>query len=99
MSNEYDRVCNFSPLTSLLSRGGGRFPIDVGSILRHLVSNISSKEVNKDMEKYFNEFESGVGVSGGIKTILHITNTVLSKQYGVGYLAMLILDLSDTNHC
>lgn len=89
----------FSPLTSLLSPGGGRFPIDACSILRHLVSNISSKEVNKDVAKYLNEFQSGVGVSGGIETILHITNTVLSKQYGVGYLAMLILDLSDTNRC
>jgi len=54
-----------APLTPLLKPDGGIYPIAVGTILRRLVSKVAMKGVGKDMAKYFNDFQFGVGVSSG----------------------------------
>lgn len=51
---------------SVLYPSGGIQPIFMGFIWRWLVSRVAKEGVNKDMEQYFNEFQFGVGVSGGV---------------------------------
>jgi hypothetical protein len=51
------------------------------------------KGVGKDMAKYLNDFQFGVGVSGGAKAILHCVNRVLNPRHGDGSLTMLTVDI------
>ncbi|KAL6583854.1 hypothetical protein OROMI_003143 [Orobanche minor] len=60
-----------APLTPLLKPDNGIRPIAVGTLWRRLVSNIAMKGVGKEMAKYLNYFQFGVGVSGGAEAILH----------------------------
>jgi len=53
------------------------------------------KGVGKDIVKYLNDFQFGVGVSGGAEAILHIVNMVLNLRYGDGSLTMLTVDFFD----
>ena len=95
MSFEFDRVCSFCTLTPLLKSDGGIRPIAVGTIWRRLVSKVSMKGVGKDMTKYLNNFQFGVGVSGGVEAILHSVKRVLNLRHGDGSLTMLTLDFSN----
>ncbi len=56
-----------APLTPLLKPDNGIRPIAVGTIWRRLVSKVAMKGVGKEMAKYLNDFQFGVGVSGGLK--------------------------------
>ncbi|XP_022031302.1 uncharacterized protein LOC110932259 [Helianthus annuus] len=53
------------------------------------------KGVGKEMTKYLNDFQFGVGVSGGAEAILHSVNRVLSERHTDGSLAMLTVDFSN----
>ncbi|XP_021979967.1 uncharacterized protein LOC110876095 [Helianthus annuus] len=53
------------------------------------------KGVGKEMSKYLNDFQFGVGVSGGAEAILHSVNRVLSECHTDGSLAMLTVDFSN----
>jgi len=79
----------------LLKPDGGIHPIVVGTIWRRLVSKVAMKGVGKDIVKYLNDFQFGVGVSGGAEAILHIVNMVLNLRYGDGSLTMLTVDFFD----
>jgi len=50
-----------APLTPLLKSHGEIRPIAVGTIWRRLVSKVAMKGVGKDMAKYLNDFQFGVG--------------------------------------
>ncbi|MCI35840.1 reverse transcriptase-like protein, partial [Trifolium medium] len=78
-----------APLTPLLKPDGGIRPIAVGTIWRRLVSKVAMKGVGKDVTQYLNDFQFGVGISGGAEAILHSANRVLSQRHGDGSLAML----------
>ncbi|XP_021985363.1 uncharacterized protein LOC110881398 [Helianthus annuus] len=78
-----------APLTPLLKPDNGIRPIAVGTIWRSLVSKVAMKGVGKEMTKYLNDFQFGVGVSGGAEAILHSVNRVLSERHTDGSLAML----------
>jgi len=67
-----------APLTPLLKLDGGICPIAVGTIWRCLVSKVSMKGVGKDMAKYLNDLQFGVGVSGGAEAIWHSVNRLLN---------------------
>jgi hypothetical protein len=82
----------FALLTPLLKPDGGIRPIVVGTIWRQLVSKVAMKGVGKDAAKYLNDFQYGVGVSGGAEVILHSVNWVMSQRYEDGSLAMLTVD-------
>jgi len=84
-----------APLTPLLKPDGGIHPIAVGTIWRRLVSKVAMKGVGKDMAKYLNDFQFGVGVSGGTEAILHSVNRVLNLRHGDGSLTMLTVDFSN----
>ncbi|GJS24862.1 hypothetical protein Tco_0453494 [Tanacetum coccineum] len=49
----------------------------------------------KEMTKYLNDFQFGVGVSGGTEAVLHSVNRVLSARHSDGSLAMLTVDFSN----
>lgn len=53
------------------------------------------KWASKDVTRYLNDFQFGVGVSGGARGILHSANRVLSKRHGDGYLTMLTVDFTN----
>ncbi|MCI07036.1 hypothetical protein A2U01_0028099 [Trifolium medium] len=63
-------------LTLLLKPDGGIQPIAVGTIWRHLIFKVAMKGVGKDAAKYLNDFQFGVGVSGGAEAILHSAKRV-----------------------
>ncbi|KAJ0856068.1 putative reverse transcriptase domain, DNA/RNA polymerase superfamily [Helianthus annuus] len=84
-----------APLTPLLKPDNGIRPIAVGTIWRRLVSKVAMKGVGKEMTKYLNDFQFGVGVSGGAEAILHSVNRVLSERHTDGSLAMLTVDFSN----
>ncbi|MCI62064.1 hypothetical protein A2U01_0083321, partial [Trifolium medium] len=46
----------------------------------------------KDVTKYLNDFQFGVGISGGAEAILPSANRVLSQRHGDGSLDMLTVD-------
>lgn len=48
--------------------------------------------LDKDVTLYLNEFKFGDEISGGIETILHRANIMMTKQNGDGCLATLILN-------
>ncbi|MCI61124.1 hypothetical protein A2U01_0082380, partial [Trifolium medium] len=50
-----------APLTPLLKSDGGICPIAVGTIWRRLVSKVVMKGVGKDLAKYLNDFQFGLG--------------------------------------
>ena len=84
-----------APLTPLLKLDGGIRLIAVGTIWRRLVSRVSMKGVGKDMAKYLNDFQFGVGVLGGAEAILHSVNRVLNLRHGDGSLTTLTIDFSN----
>src|SRR6266487_829484 len=84
-----------APLTPLLKPDGGIRPIAVGTIWRRLVSKVAMKGVGKDMTKYLNDFQFGVGIPSGAEAILHSANMVLSQRHEDGSLAMLTIDFSN----
>ena len=84
-----------APLTPLLKPDNGIRPIAVGTIWRRLVSKVAMKGVGKEMTKYLNDYQFGVGVSGGAEAILHSVNRVLSERHSDGSLAMLTVDFSN----
>ncbi|MCH87559.1 reverse transcriptase-like protein, partial [Trifolium medium] len=84
-----------APLTPLLKPDGGIQPIAVGTIWRRLISKVAMKGVGKDAAQYLNDFQFGVGVSGGAEAILHSANRVLGKRYEDGSLVMLTVDFSN----
>ena len=67
-----------APLTPLLKHDGGIRPIVVDTIWRRLISKVSMKGVGKDMAKYLNDLQFGVGVSGGAEAIWHSVNRLLN---------------------
>ena len=70
-----------APLTPLLKPDNGIRPIAVGTIWRRLISKVAMKGVGKEMSKYINDFQFGVGVSGGAEVVLHSANRVLSEHH------------------
>ncbi|XP_076951801.1 uncharacterized protein LOC143625320 [Bidens hawaiensis] len=84
-----------APLTPLLKPDNGIRPITVGTIWSRLVSKVAMKGVGKEMTKYLNDFQFGVGVSGGSEAILHSANRVLSECHTDRSLAMLTVDFSN----
>ena len=84
-----------APLTPLLKPDNGIRPIAVGTIWRRLVSKVSMKGVGKEMVKYLNDYQFGVGVRGGAEAILHSVNRVVSERHNDGSLAMLMVDFSN----
>ena len=78
-----------APLTPLLKPDNGIRLIAVGTIWGRLVSKAVMKGVGKDMSKYFNDFQFGVGVSGGAEAVLYSANKLLSERHEDGSLAML----------
>ncbi|XP_023771142.2 uncharacterized protein LOC111919782 [Lactuca sativa] len=50
------------------------------------------KGVGKEIVKYLNDFQFGVGVSGGVEAVLHSANRVLSEHHADGSLVMLTVD-------
>lgn len=78
-----------APLTPLIKPDNGIRPIAVGTIWRRLVSKVAMKGVGKDMVKYLNDFQFGVGVSGGAEAVLHSANRVLCKNHDNGSLTLL----------
>ena len=84
-----------APLTPLLKPDNGIRPIAVGTIWRRLVSKVAMKGVGKEMTKYLNDFQFGVGVSSGAEAILHSVNRLLSDRHADGSLAMLTVDFSN----
>ncbi|MFS7889274.1 putative reverse transcriptase domain, exostosin [Helianthus anomalus] len=59
------------------------------------ITAVAMKGVGKEMTKYLNDFQFGVGVSGGAEAILHSVNRVLSERHTDGSLAMLTVDFSN----
>jgi hypothetical protein len=53
------------------------------------------KGVSKNVAKYLNDFQFGVGISGGAEAILHSANRLLSQRHRDGSLAMLTVDFSN----
>ncbi|PNX97145.1 hypothetical protein L195_g020368 [Trifolium pratense] len=51
--------------------------------------------VGKDMDKYLNDFQFGIGISSGAEAVLHSANRVLSQQHEDGSLVMLTVDFSN----
>jgi hypothetical protein len=84
-----------APLTPLLKPDNGIRPIAVGTIWRRLVSKVAMKGVGKEMTNYLNDFQFGVGVSGGAEAVLHSANRVLNACHSDGSLAMLTVDFSN----
>ena len=84
-----------APLTPLLKPDKGIRPIAVGTIWRRLVSKLAMKGVGKEMAKYLNDFQFGVGVSGGAEAILHSANRLLSERHDDKSLSMLTVDFSN----
>ncbi|KAL6535087.1 hypothetical protein OROMI_026461 [Orobanche minor] len=84
-----------APLTPLLKPDNGIRPIAVGTIWRRLVSKIAMKGVGKEMAKYLNDFQFGVGVSGGAEAVLHSVNMLLNELHADGSIAMLTVDFSN----
>ncbi|MCI33214.1 hypothetical protein A2U01_0054431, partial [Trifolium medium] len=84
-----------APLTPLLKSDGGIRPIAVGTIWRRIVSKVAMKGVGKNVAKYLNDFQFGVGISGGAEANLHSANRLLSQQHRDGFLAMLTVDFSN----
>ena len=84
-----------APLNPLLKPDYGTRPVVVGTIWRRLVSKVAIKVVGKEMAQYLNDFQFGVGVSGGAKGVLHSVNRVLSARDDDGSLAMLTVDFSN----
>ena len=84
-----------APLTPLLKPDNGVRPIAVGTIWRRLVSKVAMKGVGKEMTKYLNDFQFGVGVSSGAEAILHSVNRLLSDRHADESLAMFTVDFSN----
>ncbi|GJZ32004.1 putative reverse transcriptase domain-containing protein [Tanacetum coccineum] len=61
----------------------------------YLVSKVAMKGVGKETTKYLNDFQFGVGVSGGTEAVLNSVNRVLSARHSDGSLAMLTVDFSN----
>jgi hypothetical protein len=53
------------------------------------------KGVGKDVVKYLNDFQFGVGISGGAEVVLHSANRILNQRHEDGSLAMLTVDFSN----
>ncbi|MCI92637.1 hypothetical protein A2U01_0113933, partial [Trifolium medium] len=53
------------------------------------------KGVGKNVIQYLNDFQFGVGISGGAEAILHSVNRLLSQRHEDGSLAMLTVDFSN----
>jgi hypothetical protein len=51
--------------------------------------------VSKDATKYLNDFQFGVGISGGAEASLHSANRLLTQRHDDGSLAMLTVDFSN----
>ncbi|KAI3778249.1 hypothetical protein L2E82_07407 [Cichorium intybus] len=60
-----------------------------------MVSKVAMKGVGKDMVKYLNDFQFGIGVSGGAEAVLHCANRVLCKHHDNGSLTLLAVDFSN----
>jgi hypothetical protein len=56
-----EEIVASAPLIPLLKHDGGIHPIAIGTIWRCLISNIAMKGVGKNMAKYLNDFQFGVG--------------------------------------
>ena len=84
-----------APLTPLIKPGGGVRPIAVGTVWRRLVSKVASASVGKSVSSYLQDFQFGVGVSGGCEAILHSVNRFMeAKGSEVGY-SMLLVDFKN----
>ena len=86
---------SFAPLTQLSKPDNEILPIAVHTMCRHLVSKLAMKGVGKEMTKYLNDFQFGVGVSGDAEGVLHSANRVLSERHNDGSLSMLTVDFSN----
>ncbi|MCI56773.1 hypothetical protein A2U01_0078024, partial [Trifolium medium] len=53
------------------------------------------KGVGKNVVQYLNDFQFGIGISGGAEAILHSANMLLSQWHKDGSLAMLTVDFSN----
>ncbi|GJR10647.1 putative reverse transcriptase domain-containing protein [Tanacetum coccineum] len=84
-----------APLTPLLKPDNGIRPISVGTMWRRLVFKVPMKGVDKEMSKYFNDFQFGVKVSGGAEAILHSVNRLLSEYHNDGSLSILTMNFSN----
>ncbi|GJY70855.1 putative reverse transcriptase domain-containing protein [Tanacetum coccineum] len=84
-----------APLMPLLKPDNGIRPIAVGAIWRRLASKVAMKGVRKEMSKYLEDFQFGVGVPSGADAVLYGANRFLNKFHSDRSLAMLTVDLSN----
>ncbi|KAL6514241.1 hypothetical protein OROHE_019228 [Orobanche hederae] len=84
-----------APLTPLLKPDKSIRPIAVGTIWRRLVSKVAMKGVGKDMVEYLQDYQFGVGVSGGAEAILHVVNRLVNKHHMNDKLTMLTVDFTN----
>ena len=81
-----------APLTPLLKPDNEIRLVAIGTIWRRLVSKVAMNGVGKEMAQYLNDFQFGVGVSGGAEAIIHSVSRALSARHDDGSLAMLTVD-------
>ena len=84
-----------APLTPLVKAGGGIRPIAVGTVWRRLVSKVASSSVGSSMTNYLQDFQFGVGVSGGCEAILHSVNRLIEARGNELGLFMLLVDFKN----
>ena len=67
------------PLTALVKKGGGFWPIVVGETLRRLVSKVCCFSVCLSLPDLLLPFgQVGVGISGGLEASVHSLHIILS---------------------
>ncbi|KAL5714452.1 hypothetical protein ACHQM5_016415 [Ranunculus cassubicifolius] len=84
-----------APLTPLLKPDGGVRPIAVGCVWRRLVSKVAMKVVGKQMVRYLEKRQFGVGIPGGGEAIIHAANRLMEARGGDGTRSMLLIDFQN----
>ncbi|GJS75853.1 putative reverse transcriptase domain-containing protein [Tanacetum coccineum] len=83
------------PLTLLVKPGGSIRPIDVGIILRRLVSKVSAIMIDHSLDGYLDGLQFDVGVPGGSEAILHVVNHLIEGCGDDVDLSMLLVDFKN----
>ena len=90
-----------APLTALVKKGGGFWPIAVGGTLRRLVSKVCCFSVYSSLPDLLLPFgQVGVGISGRLEASVHSLRTILSTLGSDSSLCCLKLDMTNAfNEC
>ncbi|GKC82198.1 hypothetical protein Tco_1137915 [Tanacetum coccineum] len=70
-----------TPLMPLLKPDNGISPIIVGSIWRRLASKVAMRGVRKEMSKYLEDFQFGVGVPSGAEAVSPCSKRILKYVF------------------